>query len=426
MFDHAKVMMKMVISRFKVPAVIFVAFIGFAWVICSRLFNTSSSEIFYSEQTYHQDLARIYYDLGILRQQRGDLKKACRAFKNALQADASLLSAYDALGSAYERRKKSNKALHVYFKAMSIDSNFGLKQFSNQTPQAPEPLKEIEELHNIPCWKGQDLQGKIIYVYAEENHGDSIQFARFIKLLAQRAGKVYFKPPSALASLLARADLQAEIVPELVSPSSLKIDFYASLFSLPHLLGCNDDEIPCPDGYLTADEKKVAHFKAKFFKDSRYKIGIFLNNNEQAQLNNRLRAEPLEAFDLVNIAAINRAAIYSLCSGKNAGNAHRNIQNITPINLDQHALDLEDTAAIIANLDVLICNDNMHAHLAGALGKKVLLILPQKSDWQWMNSGTSDKAIWYTHMTKFVQTSHESLNKILDRVAQHLKQALKA
>ena len=350
-------MMKMVISRFKVPAVIFVALIGFGWIVCSRLFNTSPSDTFYSEQKYHEDLARIYYDLGMLRQQRGDLKKACQAFKNALQADASLLNAYDALGTAYERRNKSNKALQTYFKAMSINSNFCLKRLPNKRPHGPEPLKEIETLENIPRWKCQELQGKTIYVYAEQSSGDSIQFARFIKLLAERAAKVYFKPPVALASLLARANLQAEIVHEQINPATLNVDFYASLFSLPHLLGCNDDEIPCPDGYLFADEQKVAYFKNFLFNPkinvNEQKIGIFWKKSENLKQSKNNFAD---SFDPVGtIAGINQGAIYSLCSNKSMRKAQRNTKNITLINLDQHVHDLEDTAAILANLDILIC-----------------------------------------------------------------------
>ncbi|MBS1987998.1 tetratricopeptide repeat protein [Candidatus Dependentiae bacterium] len=115
-------MMKMVISRFKVPAVIFVAFIGFAWVMCSRLFNTHDSDVFYSEQKYNEGLGRIYYDLGMLRYKRGDYKNATRAFKNAIQADQSLIVAYEALQSTYMLRSKSNKAAAIKKQAASIRS----------------------------------------------------------------------------------------------------------------------------------------------------------------------------------------------------------------------------------------------------------------------------------------------------------------
>jgi|GEM_PF-5476498 len=109
--------MKMVINRLKVPAVIFIAFVGFMWVACSRFFNTSDSDIYYSEKKYNEGLSRIYYDLGILRQQRGDLKNACRAFKSSIQADSSLLAAYDALSLAYSLRNKPDKALAIQHKA---------------------------------------------------------------------------------------------------------------------------------------------------------------------------------------------------------------------------------------------------------------------------------------------------------------------
>lgn len=108
--------------RFKLSTIALISLIGLVWILCARFFNSGSSEAFYSEQKYHEDVSRIYHDLGTLSQKRGDLKQATRFFKHAVQTDASFLKPYEALEVTYKLRKKNAKALLIHQRAATLQS----------------------------------------------------------------------------------------------------------------------------------------------------------------------------------------------------------------------------------------------------------------------------------------------------------------
>lgn len=116
-------MIKIALGRFKASTVLPIFFIGLAWVICSRFFNSGTSEALYSEQKYHEDVSRIYYDLARFSEQRGDLKKATYFLKHAIDIDASFLKPYEALEKIYNLRNKPLKAQMIHKKAHTASLN---------------------------------------------------------------------------------------------------------------------------------------------------------------------------------------------------------------------------------------------------------------------------------------------------------------
>ena len=115
-------MIKIGMIRFKASTIILISVIGLCWILCSRFFNSDSSEALFSEQKYHEVLSRIYYDLGKLSQSRGDLKKSTHFLKNALKADSSFLKPYEMLEEIYSLRNKKDKAELMHQKVIALHS----------------------------------------------------------------------------------------------------------------------------------------------------------------------------------------------------------------------------------------------------------------------------------------------------------------
>lgn len=258
-------------------------------------------------------------------------------------------------------------------------------------------LEAAAQIASLPGtrWRGESVAGKNLILRCEQGLGDTIQFARYVPLLALKGARVSLVGPRRLARLMAGLDgLSAYLVEDQVLPAA---DLNAPLFSVPHLLG--GAEIPAQVPYLSAEPDLIARWDARLGRNekSRRRIGVAWQGNPAYGMD-YLRSIPVdqmaELIDRID------ARFISLQRGADANAPIATGSEDLGADLDRdHAFI--DTAAVMATLDLVITSDTAIAHLAGALGRPVWILLPFAPDWRW-RLGRADSD-WYPTMRLFRQ-----------------------
>lgn len=254
-------------------------------------------------------------------------------------------------------------------------------------------------LPGIPEWNGEALAGKTVIVHSEQGCGDVIQFIRYLPYLRQTGATIIFNSYPDILELL-RHDPRARTGESLSADVIDHIDFQTFLMEFPVLLRPNGildfpDDVP----YLFAPSEKVAYWHERLSCYDRFKIGIVWAGNPQ-HANDHNRSSALG--DFVALACVPGVKWFSLQKGPRAGDSATEGAGLQLINLNQDIRDFSDTAAIIANLDLVICVDTSVAHLAGAMGRPCWILLPEQGeDWRWRLEQQS--APWYPSVRLFKQ-----------------------
>jgi tetratricopeptide (TPR) repeat protein len=264
-----------------------------------------------------------------------------------------------------------------------------------------------------PRWNGEELNGRRIFVYAEQGLGDTIQFARYLPMLADRGGQVISECHPELVRLLSgihgvQIIRRGEPLPQ--------FDLHSPLLSLPMAFGTDLGNIPDNVPYLSAEPEIIEKFAAKIPSDGRKKIGLAWAGSPQ-HIRDRLRSVTLAS--LAPLAAAGDFQFFNLQTGDAAKQAKNPPDGMNLIDWSDDLKDLADTAALIANLDLVITVDTSIAHLAGALGKPVWLLLTWLPDWRWMLDRPDSP--WYPTMRLFRQSRLCEWQDAIDRVAMALR-----
>jgi tetratricopeptide (TPR) repeat protein len=265
-----------------------------------------------------------------------------------------------------------------------------------------------------PRWTGEDLNGKRIYLHAEQGAGDLIQYCRLIPLLTQRGAHTILGSPPHMLRLLRTLEGVSQITTEI--PPKSEADYHCWLLSLPLLLGLRMESIPSRVPYLHPDSELVEKWKARMANlPPGKKIGLCWAGNPQHS-NDHNRSIPAGLF--APLGQVPNANFISLQKG-NAGND----PPPTELNLRDHMIDVDDyadTAALIASLDLVISADTSVAHLAGALGKPTWTLLPYHPDLRWLLDRADSP--WYPTMRIFRQPRPKDWPSVIRWIADELRQ----
>ncbi|HZZ44395.1 MAG TPA: tetratricopeptide repeat protein [Tepidisphaeraceae bacterium] len=282
---------------------------------------------------------------------------------------------------------------------------------------------------NLPSpWDGQkDLAGKTVVIAYEQGFGDSIQFIRYASILADRGATVALFCPEILHPLLRTVPGVASCHAPNTPPPPC--DFQINMLSLPRVFHTTTDTVPATTPYLTPDPEKVAAWRTKMDtakptpsgvgSDPNIKslnVGLCWTGNHK-HFNDRLRSVP--AHLLAPLATIPSITFYSL--QKRPADAPPVTQPPFPIiDLTNDIHDFSDTAALVANLDLVITVDTAAAHLAGALGKPVWTLIPIGPDFRWLLNRNDSP--WYPTMTLYRQSTPNDWPSVLQRILTDLTQ----
>ncbi len=371
--------------------------------------SKDTAEYRYTIQNNREDGCEIYQTLGDLAQSRGDYAKALRHYYKALTYLPENIRALDKIGSLHERHNNPEEALKIYFKAMSIHPYFDQVRYTHDKTIIDKKTITIEKGKQ---WEGEDLSSKTIFVYCERGFRHTLSLCRFLPLLKAKGAHVIFSCQKSIVPLLQEANLGAEIIDQSVDPESLNFDFYTSLQRLPHLLEITLDDISS-NQYLQAPKEKTQRFKKKLFNTEKLKVGIVWRGNPNI-LHDKQRSLSLLYFHpLAHLATIQ---LYSLQIGSGIQELQKHSKNLSIKDLSPYIKTWHDTAALVANLDLLICVDTAIAHLGGALGKQTWVLLPYVADWRWLGLSSHVSNIWYSSVLTFRQPNEGDWDSVIRQI----------
>lgn len=365
-----------------------------------------------------RELARMLQAGGLALAEQGRTDDAIAAFGQAAAADpanaahaANLANALATEGRFTESLAATTDALRAapadiaiqlnhaitLLKAGRLPEGFAANEWRHKKP-GREKLPPILMLPKLKY--AGDLNGRTIVIYHEEGFGDTIQFARYARLLAEMGAKVILWAPRELTRLMRGQPGIAEVLTGDVNLP--RFDFHCPINSLPYMFDTGVEAIPAAAPYLGADPVLTAEWAAKLPIPSSGQgrpIGLVWAGEPRsydpaAQALDRRRSLKLAALE--PITALPGLSFVSLQMGPAGAQIAPGIHDPTA-----GVKDFADTAAIIENLDLVISVDTAVAHLAGALGKPVFLLDRYDNCWRWLHGRTDSP--WYPTMRIFRQ-----------------------
>jgi tetratricopeptide (TPR) repeat protein len=265
-----------------------------------------------------------------------------------------------------------------------------------------------------PVWHGDvDIHGKTILVLEDEGLGDTIQFARYIPMLAQRGARVILRVGDPLHPLLSELSGVAECIPK-SNPAMPSFDFHCPICSLPAAFRTRLDTIPTVTPYLPApDESRVQIWEEKLRgcigprKGPR--VGLVWSGRP-THVNDHNRSIPLQVLSRILDADISFVSLQK--DPRPTDKAA--LEKTGIVDLTEYFTDFVDTAALLSCLDLVISVDTSVVHLAGALGRPTWVLLPYAPDYRWLLD--RDDSPWYPTMRLYRQKTARDWEGVLDRV----------
>ena len=380
------------------------------------------------------DHAEAFNNRGNALAELRSLEAAVDSYDRATALQPKYVEAFNNRGNALKELKRLDEALISHDRAIALKPNYA-EAFLNRgmarllgghfrdgwpdyewrfkTKDAQVTRPSI----NAPNWRGEDIGGHSILVFAEQGLGDTIQFARYLPLLAQRGAHVTFLAPPKLARLFRPLSRQIEII-DVLEPSH-SFDFQCALMSLPLQFGTDLQSIPNQVPYLEPEADLEARWKKRIGNHG-FKIGIAWQGKPQGSID-RGRSIPLVEFS--PLARVPGVRLISL-------QKHLGLDQIRSLPSDVAVETLGDdfddspdafidTTAVMRHLDLVITSDTSIAHLAGALARPTWVALKQVPDWRWLLERQDNP--WYPTMRLFRQRTDGDWRGVFADIEQELK-----
>ena len=269
-----------------------------------------------------------------------------------------------------------------------------------------------------PRWRGEPLAGRRVLLHAEQGLGDTIQFCRYATLVAARGGvpvvQVQAPVMRLMASLPAVRAGMAEVA--LFGENPPAFDLECPLISLPAVFGTTVETVPWAGAYIGADpalvREKRAHFPGGF---GELRMGVAWAGNPRYKADHQRSASLEMLLPLLRTPGI---TWISLQKGPAAEQLKTLCDDVFVWDGSSGESDLSEAAALIATLDLVVTTDTCIAHLAGAMGKPVWMLLPHLADWRWMQQ--RETTPWYPTAKLFRQKAPGDWAELVMRAASEL------
>ena len=340
------------------------------------------------------------------------------AFLNRGRALAAL-NRYDAALANYDRAialRKDDADAH-FMKAMALltlgDYRRGFAEYEWRWRRSGMPASRSR---GRPLWLGEyPLTRKTILLHAEQGLGDTIQFARYVSRLAAAGAKVVLEVQAELVATLARLDGAAAVIARGDAPPPC--DVHCPLGSLPLALKTELATVPADIPYLSADDAHLAKWSARLDGLPRPRIAIAWSGNP-SHINDRNRS----------IAFAKLAPLFAAAPSVQFVSIQRELRDEDAaalaaeprvVHLGAELENFSDTAAAIAHCDLVIAVDTAVAHLAGALGRPLWVLIPFAPDWRWTLGGETTP--WYPAARLFRQSALGDWDGVIARAGEALR-----
>ena len=352
--------------------------------------------------------AQINLNIGSAYLVLGSHEDAKIYFDQAMSIDPRMVAAHVNKGLAEHSLMNLDAALHCFDAALHIDPGNvdaqwnkshvlltlgryaeGFKLYETRWKNPQVALKK--RIFDSRLWLGQQrLSGKTILLHAEGGFGDTIQFIRYAKLFDEDV-KLIIQCQKPLAELIKGMGLGAEIIaPGDRTPPH---DFHCPLMSLPLAFGTTFNSIPQFDQYIFASDQYLLKWQGLFSSPFNTRIGIVARGSAGHQ-NDKNRSMTLETL----FRLLPKKADYCILQREISEKENLFVQATKNIVAPGKRLEsFSDTAAICEQLDLIVSVDTSVAHLASAMGKPTIILLPYRPDWRWGASGC--ETAWYPTAT---------------------------
>ncbi len=356
--------------------------------------------------TNHPDETVVQYNCAYTFKKMGNPEKAIPLYDNVLQ-----------------KQPENKKAHYGYAQAQLMLGNIqkGFTHFEWRHYEKKLLYNNVQRLKKVLQKNPNALRGKRLFIRAEYGSGDIFQFIRYFKILKKSGVHIIMHMYPPLIPLLSHHEYIDEIVP--VGDPIPNYDYYMPFMSCAYVCNTTKKTIPCDVPYLKPDPKRETFWRNQLKHDTNFKIGICCEKKDNDITRPPLsrRSIPLRAFK--QLTEISGVSVYCLqrLDEVDTHNAPPKVHFFSPF-FDRKHGGFSDSAAIMQQLDVVISIDTAIAHLAGALGKKVLVPLPVVPDWRWMFNRTD--CPWYPTMRLFRQKKEGDWSPVIQEIIQHVQKMI--
>jgi len=374
------------------------------------------------------DLAGARYNLGALLKDLRRLDEALVELDAALALQPRHLAALYSRAVALAELRRSTEAVAAFDQAIALKPDYAEALYGRalsrlQLGDFEQGLRDYEHRKALtpplgrrpyaePEWRGdQDLHGKTLLLHHEQGFGDTLLFSRYARLAEARGAEVVLSVQAPLRRLMQTLSPTIRVIGEGERPEGF--DLHAPLMSLPLAFGTTPQTIPAEPRYLASDDALRARWAARLPATGRRRIGlVWASNRENLQLTQRsvgLEAmRPLLEVDadwisLQKDPAPGEAAAFTALGG---------------LHLGDELEDFADTAALIDLMDLVITVDTSVAHLAGAMGRPVFILLAFNPDWRWLFDRSGSP--WYPSARLFRQPAPGDWGSVISEVKEAL------
>jgi len=387
------------------------------------------------------DMHMALNNLGITLLETGDMEGAETCYLDSIAQDEHQVDAYINLANCYRDQRKPEKALATLQKALPFhpeqaELHWDLSLLLLATGRFHEGWTEYEwrrrgggiQIRDFPFleWRGEPPKEKTLLVTAEQGIGDEIMFASCFNDILEKSGHVVIECEPRLASLFKRSFPAASVhgakqTSDFSWLSDIKMpDIQISAGSLPLHFRNETSQFPRHKGYLSADPTEVERWRQRYAElHQPLTVGLSWKGGHISQM--QRRSTLLEKWG--PILKIPRVCFVNLQYGENREEREQieNRLNITVHHWpDSDPLtDMDNFAAQIAALDLVISVDNSTVHLAGALGKETWVLQSYVADWRWMTPSVT--SCWYPSVRQIYQSAPQNWTQVIESVAADLK-----
>jgi tetratricopeptide (TPR) repeat protein len=272
----------------------------------------------------------------------------------------------------------------------------------------------VDRQFTRPQWFGEPIAGKTILLHSDEGFGDTIQFCRYARLVAERGARVILEVQDALHPLLSGLDGVSLSLPK--SAAALPdFDLHCPLSGLPLSFKTELETIPAASCYLPPPpDARRREWQARLGARDKLRVGVVWSGNP-GHSNDRSRSTTLR---MVSALFDSDARFYSLQKEPRPEDAATLAERTEIVDLTEHLTDFVETAALVSCLDLVITVDTSVAHLAAAMGRPTWILLPFTPDYRWLLE--RDDSPWYPSARLFRQDEQRDYARVLQRVCDEL------
>lgn len=379
--------------------------------------------------------AAYWLDRGVVFHQLGRYAESLSDNETGLALAPNSAEAWGDHGLTLSRMKRHDDALASYAKALRLMGDYPdvlsnqslsqlvLGQFEKGWQSYEYRWKkgnaDMPRHTDIPLWLGeQEINGKRILLWSEQGLGDTIQFCRYAALVAKLGAEVVLEVDPSLKTIV---QTMRHVKVIAIGETFAAVDYQTPLMSLPLVFNTGHATIPAAPSYFSADTEKKENWRKQHYRDNgNLKIGLVCSGNS-GNTNDRNRSISLDKFSpILHLKTADFFLIQKEVRERDLAFLQQT-QNLRLSAADMNAFD--DTAAIVANLDLVISVDTSVAHLSGALGIPVWILVPWVPDWRWLLD--REDSPWYPTARLFRQDKAGDWQSVIARVASSLHALLK-